>query len=264
MAASKRSARSPRSRPPRVRRVRPAPAPRPREERPQVLHAGPRRKWVRPKSRTRQLQKSEATRQRLMEAGVEVFCRDGYAAASVQDIAARAKVTKPALYHHFQHKAGLYDAILRETFTWRLRTIEAATGADSEPWLERLEWMVQEMLDYAASNPARCRLGFQSAFAPQGEAATRLPLEQLAQVNFIALCQLMRQGVEARILDPRVRLEVHAAALHGHILFTILYSTWPKRPLHKVSSAREIVRHFLLGGARRKSADARQPQEPRE
>lgn len=53
------------------------------------------------------------TRRRLLRAGVEVFDRKGYDAASVREIVELAGVTKPALYYHFGSKEGLLLAILK-------------------------------------------------------------------------------------------------------------------------------------------------------
>jgi len=57
-----------------------------------------------------------SSRDRLMQAAVEIFGRKGYAAASVREIVARAGVTKPVLYYHFKSKEGLMTAIIDEAF----------------------------------------------------------------------------------------------------------------------------------------------------
>ena len=47
-------------------------------------------------------------RAQLIEVGRAVFAERGYEATSVEEIAARAKVSKPILYDHFGGKEGLY------------------------------------------------------------------------------------------------------------------------------------------------------------
>lgn len=60
----------------------------------------------------------DATRQALVAAAREMFGESGYAATSIDDVAARAGVTKGALYHHFGGKANLfqevYEQVMRE------------------------------------------------------------------------------------------------------------------------------------------------------
>jgi AcrR family transcriptional regulator len=52
------------------------------------------------------------TQERLLETASQLFASKGYASTSVREIVARAGVSKPVLYYHFQSKKGLYYAIL--------------------------------------------------------------------------------------------------------------------------------------------------------
>ena len=52
------------------------------------------------------------TRERLMETASYLFAEKGYASTTVKEIVARAGVSKPVLYYHFQSKEGLYYALL--------------------------------------------------------------------------------------------------------------------------------------------------------
>ena len=54
--------------------------------------------------------RGEETRARIMQAALEVFASDGFAAASTRRIAAQAGVTPPALQYHFDSKEGLHRA----------------------------------------------------------------------------------------------------------------------------------------------------------
>jgi TetR/AcrR family transcriptional regulator len=75
------------------------------------------------------------TRLRLIEAGVQIFDRKGYAAAAVREIAEAAGVTKPVLYYHFGSKEGLLVAILNQGMRDFQATLDAGlarTGAARE------------------------------------------------------------------------------------------------------------------------------------
>ena len=50
----------------------------------------------------------------ILEAAVRVFARQGYADASVDDIAAEAGVAKPTVYNHLGDKANLFRTVLSE------------------------------------------------------------------------------------------------------------------------------------------------------
>jgi TetR/AcrR family transcriptional regulator, regulator of cefoperazone and chloramphenicol sensitivity len=54
--------------------------------------------------------RGDETRQRIIEAAIELFGERGFAAASTRDIAARAGVNAPALQYYFENKEGVYCA----------------------------------------------------------------------------------------------------------------------------------------------------------
>ncbi|MFM8328881.1 MAG: TetR/AcrR family transcriptional regulator, partial [Actinomycetales bacterium] len=51
-------------------------------------------------------------RAQLLTAALEIFTASGYHAASMDEIADRASVSKPVLYQHFPSKLDLYLAVL--------------------------------------------------------------------------------------------------------------------------------------------------------
>jgi AcrR family transcriptional regulator len=58
------------------------------------------------------LEKGMATRERLIATGRELFGARGYEATSIEAILDAAGVARGALYHHFQTKQALFDAVL--------------------------------------------------------------------------------------------------------------------------------------------------------
>lgn len=54
------------------------------------------------------------TRNAILHAAAKVFEEQGYQAATIAEILAEAKVTKGALYFHFQSKEDLVEGVLRE------------------------------------------------------------------------------------------------------------------------------------------------------
>lgn len=58
------------------------------------------------------VERGRATRERLVAAGREAFGQRGYGPTSIAEILEAAGVAKGALYHHFDTKAALFDAVL--------------------------------------------------------------------------------------------------------------------------------------------------------
>ena len=49
---------------------------------------------------------------KILEVAAGHFSRHGYESTSLEDVAAEAGVTKPAIYYHFKDKSALYEAVL--------------------------------------------------------------------------------------------------------------------------------------------------------
>ena len=64
------------------------------------------------KSENRARLPRDERRSQLLAAALEVFTTSGYHAAAMDEIADRAKVSKPVLYQHFPSKLELYLAVL--------------------------------------------------------------------------------------------------------------------------------------------------------
>jgi len=65
----------------------------------------------------------EKTRQRLLDAAIDLFSRRGFHAVSVDEIVAAARVNKRMVYHYFDSKEGIYKMALQQVYT-RLESVE--------------------------------------------------------------------------------------------------------------------------------------------
>ena len=63
------------------------------------------------------------TKQRLLDAAIDLFSRRGYHAVSVDEIVAAARVNKRMVYHYFESKDGIYRSALQEVYG-RLEKVE--------------------------------------------------------------------------------------------------------------------------------------------
>jgi AcrR family transcriptional regulator len=88
------------------------------------------------------------TRLRILDAAYGLFWRQGFLRVSVEDIAARAGITKRALYQHFRSKDDLIAAALAhcsELAIARLRDFPRPTKSD-----QLIETFFTELADWAA------------------------------------------------------------------------------------------------------------------
>ncbi len=107
---------------------------------------------------SRQAGRSDATRAKLVQAARGLFAKRGYAAVGTEEIVRRARVTRGALYHHFEDKRDLFRAVheqLEGELTERIGAQLA--GAGGEDPIEALRMAARTFLD-ACTEPEIARV----------------------------------------------------------------------------------------------------------
>ena len=125
-------------------------------------------------------------RAKLLACALDLFSGRGYDAVGVQEIVDAAGVTKPTLYHYFNHKRGLLDTLLEEQYaplTGALRLAAAYQG----DLVMSLRGVMQAYFGFAAEHPVFYRMTLTLFFAPpggeSGQAAGHFTLEQYQWVE---------------------------------------------------------------------------------
>jgi AcrR family transcriptional regulator len=95
---------------------------------------------------------AQATRDALIRAALELFTKRGYAGVGTEEIVSRAKVTRGALYHHFEDKRDLFRAVFERVEAGLMERIGARMDATEDPWELMLTGM-RSFLD-ACEEPA--------------------------------------------------------------------------------------------------------------
>jgi AcrR family transcriptional regulator len=95
-------------------------------------------------------------REQILAAATEAFARGGFAATSLEDIAAQASITRVILYRHFDSKSELYQAVLDRMCARLEAHVEEPAGGFTDGSIDGL-------LQAAAESPAGFRLLFHYA-----------------------------------------------------------------------------------------------------
>ena len=96
-------------------------------------------------------------RRDIVDAAYLEFAEKGLSGASVNDIAARTRASKPMIYYYFGSKEGLYTAVMEEAYG-RMRDVEQALRLDEMPPADAMRHLVETTYDYQAQNPDFVRL----------------------------------------------------------------------------------------------------------
>lgn len=77
------------------------------------------------------------SKDKIIEAAIEVFFEKGYDGASMREIAEKAGLTKPMIYYHFKNKEALYLGLLEDNLELFCQGLERllAAGTDARATL---------------------------------------------------------------------------------------------------------------------------------
>jgi AcrR family transcriptional regulator len=114
---------------------------------------------------------ARATREALVSAGLELFAQRGYTEVGTEEIVKRARVTRGALYHHFEDKRDLFRAVHERVEEDLVAGIAAKMQDVSDPW-EVIVTGTRAFLDTCA-DPAVKQIGLIDAPAVLGWAEWR-------------------------------------------------------------------------------------------
>lgn len=142
-------------------------------------------------------ERSERTRRKLVQAGAEMFHRNGYASATLGGIAAFAGVTKGALYFHFASKEELAEAVqLRgcALLDEAVRELRASGLRPLQTLVDTTHWLARNLRE-EPSIPAGFRITKECAGLREG-------VTDFHRFWLAAVCELLRQAREAGSSAP--------------------------------------------------------------
>lgn len=111
-------------------------------------------------------------RQILLDCALEFFSQRGYDAVGVQEIVEGAGVTKPTLYHYFDSKRGLLDALLAREAGQLLQTLAQSVEYQGD-LVATLERAARTYFDIAQQKEHFYRMLLSFNFAPPESAANQ-------------------------------------------------------------------------------------------
>ncbi|HUB17622.1 MAG TPA: TetR/AcrR family transcriptional regulator [Acidobacteriaceae bacterium] len=145
--------------------------------------------------KSRREESTEATRVAIIAAARKHFTRKGYSGAEIGRIAADARVTTGAIYHHFSGKRALFQAVAEQLEMDILQAAAVVEGAN--PWV-RIQAGFEKLIDRCAL-PDVQRITFIEAPQVIGPDAWR---EIELRYAYGALRQALTALVAAKVVQP--------------------------------------------------------------
>lgn len=141
--------------------------------------------------------RSLATRRKLLDVGRKLFADKGFAGVSAEELVAGAGLTRGALYHHFNGKAGLFAGVYEMLQQEMAAAVEKKVAGEPGPWQE-LTAGIDAYLS-ACEDPALQRIFFVDGPAVLGWAACR---EMDARHAMALLERGIADAVRSGEMDP--------------------------------------------------------------
>jgi len=189
------------------------------------------------------------TRESLLQAALAVFSRKGYTAATMEDVARQAGVTRGAIYWHFGSKAELYTALLSE-YSARGGEIVQAAAAEGGSLVEILRRVFIRLLEAVESDAAlRAVMDislFKTERTPELAAAQHQQMEN-SHILLAGIAETMHQGIAAGALrsdlDPAEMARAFIAFQNGVMHLWL----WDPAAFSLKDSAPRLAEIYLRG-----------------
>ena len=166
-----------------------------------------------PSSRSRMTGKQR--REQLIEVGRKLFADKGFEGTTVEEIAAKASVSKPVVYEHFGGKEGLYAVVVDREIAALLGGITGALSAELNS-RETLERAAGALLDYIESNTDGFRILVRDSPAGQSTGSFASLISDVAsQVEHILAAEFKRRRLDPKTAPLYAQMLVGMVALTG-------------------------------------------------
>jgi AcrR family transcriptional regulator len=194
--------------------------------------------------------------EQTLEVAHELFAARGFAAVTMDEIAAAVGVTKPLLYNYFGNKERLYTACMERDGDALSTTIGEAVGATSSPG-DALGAGVRAFFAFLDADRAAWAVLFDETLPQSGELADKVASYRSLIAELVSAA-MMRQLPAERREAARVEVEALSTALLGAA--EALARWWLRNESLSASEAAELLISTIEPGLRARSQASPPPE----
>jgi AcrR family transcriptional regulator len=160
--------------------------------------------------------RKEARPEEITAAALELFSERGYATTRLEDVAARAGVSKGTLYLYFANKEDLFKAVLREGFISPLAEMRETVQRYEGPTFELVEMLVRGWWQHIGATRLSAIPKLIVAEARNFPEVARFYVDEVVRPGRETIAAILRRGVargEFRPVDPQIAGQLLMAPL---------------------------------------------------
>ena len=154
----------------------------------------------------------QETKRKILDAALQEFCNNGPDGARVDKIVKEAGVNKRMVYHYFDNKEGLFDAVFQEQVDI-IDSVLDQTPTDS----------TKDQLEHWLNNSNRVKGFLKLSSWIESSDSNKLMHEKIKAEHFKEAINLFRQMQEEGKLSEEVSPDLYLIGMMGLISFPILF-----------------------------------------
>lgn len=151
---------------------------------------------------TRFRRRKDARPGELIDAALACFAERGFAATKLDDIAAKAGVSKGTVYLYFPSKEELFKAVIRETVLPNIERAETLLAAADLPSAEYLRRLLEFMTGRMASSPIGIIPKLIITEAGNFPDIARFYLDNVVHRGFALIGRILERGIKSGEFRP--------------------------------------------------------------
>ena len=153
-------------------------------------------------------------REQLLDIGRHLFAERGFEGTSIEEIAARADVSKPVVYEHFGGKEGLYAVVVDRESSRLLAMATQVLGGDHTT--EKFEGAAVALLRYIEDNADGFRILVRDSHPASGAGTFGSLISDIAsQVEYILGDVFTQRGYDPKLAPMYAQMLVGMVAVTG-------------------------------------------------
>jgi len=168
------------------------------------------------KSEPRWTRRKHARPEEITAAALELFVERGYAGTRLEDVAARAGVSKGTLYLYFANKEELFKAVVREVLVARLAEFRGQLEHYQGGTMDLVRQMMRAWWEHVGSTPISGIPKLIISEARNFPEIARFYIDEVIRPGQETLAALIERGIargEFRQVDPQLTVHLLTAPM---------------------------------------------------